>query len=147
MYNWEKITLEEIRHGAKILGAKTCVFYLLKMFAGKSEDQLAYPSQSPLSDISGLSQSSVQKARKQLKDAGWIKLEGYTLEHKRTAIWRVYGPKPVDEVYPRKILRDPPVRSYGPPPSNFTNNKEKQLKKKNTNKREPNIQVWYSPKL
>ena len=139
MYNWEKVTLEEIRQGGKILGAKTCVFYLLKMFAGKSEDALAYPSQSTLSDISGLSPSSIQKALKQLKEAGWIKFEGYTKEVKRTAIYRICGP--VSEVQsdpvPRKILRGGSVRSYEGGQYNFTNKKEKQNKKNINNKEGP----------
>ena len=89
MYKWTKIELIDIRQGAQMLGAKACVFYLLKMYAGHSPDKTAYPSRQSLSEISGISVSGVAKALKKLQDGNWIELVGYTDSLKRTAIWRI----------------------------------------------------------
>jgi DNA-binding MurR/RpiR family transcriptional regulator len=153
VYNWTKIHLEDIRQGAKILGAKACVFYLLKMYAGKSPDKLAYPSQSSIADITGLSQSSVAKALKQLKLSRWIEFRGYTDTNKRTAIWAICEPFEREGFeMPRDDIR-PLVRSYNGGMENLTrggmenltNNKRKTLEKEKHKKQE--ITIRYSPKF
>jgi DNA-binding transcriptional MocR family regulator len=146
VFKWAKIQIEDIQQGAKILGTKTCVFYLLKMYAGKTDEMLAYPSQSTLAEISGLSVSSIAKALKQLKDAGWIALEGYTDTPMRTAIWRIC--EPGERVC--KIRHEGYVKSGKTPMPNLTNKKEsikKEINIKSIPDDFPNIKVRYSPKL
>jgi len=125
MYRWTKIHIEDIRDGASLLGAKAAVYYLLKMYAGASPDQIAYPAQSTLAEISGLSVSSVQKALKQLCEANWIEKKGYTDSLKRTAIYHIV---PAHQRTPRKILQGEGVKSYAPPPQDFTDKKESRNK-------------------
>jgi len=131
MYRWSKVLLEDIQQGSSLLGAKTAVYYLLKMYAGSSPDRIAYPAQDTLASISGLSKSSVQKALKQLQEAKWIQRVGYTDSLKRTAIYRIMTPEERES----KILLTPPVRSYEGGTEDLTNNKESS--KKNQEEREP----------
>lgn len=130
MYRWSKVLLEDIQQGSSLLGAKTAVYYLLKMYAGSSPDRIAYPAQDTLASISGLSKSSVQKALKQLQEAKWIQRVGYTDSLKRTAIYRIMTPEERES----KILLSPPVRSYEGGTEDLTNNKESS--KKNQEERE-----------
>lgn len=123
--------LEDIQQGSSLLGAKTAVYYLLKMYAGSSPDRVAYPAQDTLASISGLSKSSVQKALKQLQEANWIRKIGYTDSLKRTAIYKIMTP----EERGSKILRGGAVKSYEGGTEDLTNNKESS--KKNQEEREP----------
>jgi len=151
MLPWTKISLTDIRQGAQILGTKTAVFYLLKMYAGKSEDQKAYPAQQTLADIAGVSKDSVSKALKQLQEAGWIKRVGYTDNIKRTAIWIICD----ESERVCKILQGGVVKSYKGGLPNITNKKEKEERKKKNNKNnntnfsnsEPEIRIRIVPEL
>lgn len=125
MYRWSKILLEDIQEGAQLLGSKAAVYYLLKMYAGSSPDQIAYPAQDTLAGITGLSVSTIQKALKQLIEANWIQHKGYTDSLKRTAIYRIV---PVNERGVHKILQGGGVKSYEGGTEDFTDNKESSKK-------------------
>ncbi len=154
MLAWTKISLTDIRQGAQLLGAKASVFYLLKMYAGKTDKQIAFPSQSTLCKITGFSRGAITRALKTLQDENWIEHHGYHDSGQvRTAIWKICEPENRKGV---STIRDTPcLENETPPVYNKRHKKEKDRTKKNTNKdslnnfsnNEPEIRIRVVPKL